>query len=179
VTVNLLRLILDICLLRGKPQDLPTSGTLALLAAAASVVVDYLSLPDHAIDLGRLLFVVSQVALFGAALWLLLRQRGYPERWTQTVTALYAANAVFSLMLLPFLPALAEMVRQGAAAGMGWQGYVSLALTAWFLAVMARVLREALELGMLASFLVSLAVIFVVRILGLVLAPLFGLTGAV
>lgn len=172
--MNLLRLFLDICLLRGRAQDLPTSTNLVLGTALASVVIDFLSLPDDARNPGHLLFVASQVALFGLAVWLLLRQRGFPERWTQTTTALYAVNAAFSLVLMPFLPALAEMLKQGPGATPGWPAYLALALTAWFLAVMARVLHEALEVGMLASFFLSLAVIFAVRMLGLVLMPLFG-----
>lgn len=172
--MNLLRQLLDICLLRGRAQDLPTSANLMLGTAAASAAIDFFGLPQEARNPGHLLFVVSQVVLFGAAVWLLLKQRGFPERWTQTITALYAVNAAFSLVLMPFLPALAEMLKQGPEAAPGWPAWLALALTAWFLAVMARVLHEALEIGMLVSFLFSLAVIFAVRILGLVLMPLFG-----
>ena len=172
--VSLLRLFLDICLLRGRAQDLPTSTNLMAGTALASVAIDFFSLPHEARNPGHLLFVASQVALFGLAVWLLLRQRGFPERWTQTLTALFAVNAAFSLVLMPFLPALAEMIKQGSGVAPGWQVYLALGLTAWFLAVMARVLHEALETGMLASFFLSLAVIFAVRILGLVLMPLFG-----
>lgn len=178
--MNLFRLFLAICLLRGRAQDLPTSINLVFSTALASVAIDFISLPDEVRNPGHLLFVVSQVVLFGAAVWLLLRQRGFPERWTQTITALYAVNAAFSLVLMPFLPALAEMLKQGPGATPGWPAWLALALTAWFLAVMARVLHEALETGMLVSFLLSLAVIFAVRILGLVLMPLFGVqVGAV
>lgn len=174
--MSLLRQFLDICLLRGRTQDLPTSTNLVLGTAVASVVIDFASLPEEARNPGHLLFVISQVALFGAAVWLLLRQRGFPERWIQTITALYAVNAAFSLVLMPFLPALAEMLKQGPGVAPGWPAWLALALTAWFLAVMARVLHEALETGMLASFMLSLAVIFAVRLLGLVLMPLFGVT---
>lgn len=172
--MNILRLFLDICLLRGRTQDLPASTNLMAGTAIASVAIDFLSLPDEARNPGHLLFVASQVALFGLAVWLLLRQRGFAARWTQTITALYAVNAAFSLVLMPFLPALAAMIKQGPETAPGWPAYLALALTAWFLAVMARVLHEALEVRMLASFFLSLAVIFAVRILGLVLMPLFG-----
>ena len=174
-----LRLILDICLLRGKPQDLPTSHTLLVLAALAGVAVDFLSLPEPGFDLGRLLFVISQAVLFGAGLWLLLKLRGFAVRWTQTATALYAANAVFSLLLLPLIPALAEMLEAGPPASLGWQGMLMMVLSGWFLAVMARVLREALESSLLGSFGLSLALIFAVRLVGFVLAPLFGLKAGV
>lgn len=173
--MHFLRLIIDICLLRGRTQDLPTSPQLLVLAALAGALVDYLSMPNREFDLGRLLFVVFQAVLFGAGLWLVLKLRGFPARWVQTATALFAANALFSLLLLPLMPALAEMIQAGPQATLGWQGVVMMVLSGWFLAVMARVLREAMESSLLASFALSLALIFAVRMAGLLLAPLFGL----
>lgn len=175
LTMGALRLLFDICLLRGRTQDLPTSHTLLALTALAGILVDYLSLPSHGFEIGRLLFVVSQTALFGAGLWLVLKWRGFPARWTQTATALFAAKAAFSLLLLPFLPALAEMMKQEPGTSPGWQMYVMLAVSGWFIAVMARVLREAIETSLIGSFVVTLALIFTVRLVGLMLAPLFGL----
>jgi len=172
--MNIVRLILDICLLRGRAQDLPASSPLVWLTAAVSVVVDILSMPEPRLDVARLLYATSQVALFGASVWGVLKLRGFPARWMQTISALYAANALFSLLLLPFLPALAEMVEKGPGATPGWEAYVMLALSVWFLAVMARVLREAAELGLLASFFTSIACLAFVRFLGLLMAPLFG-----
>ena len=174
--MNVLRVILQICLLRGKPQDLPTSLGLLALTALAGVVVDYFSLSSQEFSLAQLLFVLFQVALFGGGLWLVLRLRGFAARWIQTATALYAANALFSLLLLPLLPALEQMLKAGPDSAPGWQGYVMLFVSGWFLAVMARVLREAIEASMLVSFLMSLGLIFAVRVAGMVAAPLFGIT---
>lgn len=173
--MNVLRLFLEICLLRGKPQDLPTSMPLLVLTALAGVAVDYLSLGSDDFSVGQLLFVLFQVVLFGGGLWLILRQRRFANRWIQTTTALFAANAFFSLLLVPLLPALEQMLRAGPQAAPVWQGYVMLAVSGWFLAVMARVLREAIEVSMLVSFVTSLVLIFAVRVTGMVLAPLFGI----
>lgn len=170
-----LRQIIEICLLRGKPQDLPTSVNLLALAALAGALVDYLSMPSRGIEIGRLLFVLFQVGLFGGGLWLVLKLRNFPARWVQTATALFATNAVFSLLLLPLVPALAEMIQAGPEATLGWQGVVMVVLSGWFLAVMARILREAIETSLLGSFAVSLALIFAVRMIGVALAPLFGI----
>lgn len=175
--MNTLRIIVDICLLRGRAQDLPASRNLVWLAAFASVAVETLGMPERGLDVGRLLFLVSQVALFGGAIWLVLRLSGFPARWLQTVSALYSANAIFSLLLVPFLPALAEMIRQGPGATLAWQGYVSLLLSGWFLAVMTRVLREATEWSLGVSLLASIGSIVAVRVLGFLTAPLFGFAG--
>ena len=71
--MNLLRLFIDICLLRGRAQDLPASTNLMLGSALASVVIDFFSLPDEARNPGHLLFVASQVALTAGAKRIVLR----------------------------------------------------------------------------------------------------------
>lgn len=171
----ILKIILDICLLRGRAQDLPTSMNLVWLTAAASVVVNALGMPERATNLAQLLFIVSQAVLFGAVIWLLLRLRGFPERWTQTITALYAVDAVFSFLLLPLLPALLEMVKQGPDAKPGWEAYLLLVLSGWLLLIIARVLREATQWPLPLAFLAGFASLLAVRILGHLIAPLFGL----
>jgi len=175
----ILKIILDICLLRGRAQDLPASMNLVWLTAAASVAVNVLGMPEQVPDLAQLLFIASQVALFGAGVWLLLRLRGFPARWVQTMTALYAVDAVFSLLLLPFLPALMEMVKQGPEVRPGWEAYVLVVLSGWLLLIIARVLREATEWPLPLAFLAGFATLLAVRIVGHLLAPLFGLMVAV
>ena len=171
----ILKIILDICLLRGRAQDLPASMNLVWLAAAASVAVNALGMPERATDLAQLLFIATQQVLFGAVVWLLLRLRGFPARWTQTITALYAVDAVFSLLLLPLLPALMEMIKQGPEARPGWEAYILLALSGWLLLIIARVLREATEWPLPLAFLAGFTSLLAVRILGHLIAPLFGL----
>jgi len=171
----ILKIIFDICLLRGRAQDLPASMNLVWLTASASVAVNALGMPERAADVAQLLFIASQAVLFGAVVWLLLRLRGFAARWTQTVTALYAVDAVFSLLLLPFLPALMEMISQGPEAKPGWEAYVLLVLSGWLLLIIARVLREATEWPLPLAFLAGFSSLLVVRILGHLIAPWFGL----
>lgn len=171
----ILKIILDICLLRGRAQDLPASVGLVWITAAASVVVNTLGMLGQDVGFAPLLFIASQVALFGAVVWLVLRLRGFPARWLQTMTALYAVDAVSNLLLLPLLPALVEMLKQGPDVVPGWEGFTMLALVGWLLLIIARVLREATEWPLPLTFLTGLTLLLVVRMIGLLLVPLFGL----
>lgn len=173
--MNVLRLFLEICLLRGKPQDLPTSVPLLVLTVAANVVIEYLSLGGKAFSSGELLFVLFQVMLLGGGLWLILRQRRFANRWIQTATALFAANVFFSLLMLPLLPTLHEMAKVGPAMVINWQLLVAFALSVWSLMVMAHVMREALEISRIASFVVSLALMISIFMLSSFLAAVLGL----
>jgi len=174
--MHILKIIFDICLLRGRAQDLPASMNLVWLTAAASVAVNAVGIPERATNLAQLLFIVSQAALFGAVIWLLLRLRGVAARWMQTITALYAVDAVFSLLLLPLLPALMEMIKQGPEAKPGWEAYLLLAISGWLLLIIARVLREATGWPLPLAFLAGFTSLMAVRLIGHVIAPLFGLS---
>lgn len=181
-TMKTLRLVIEICLLRGRAQDLPAGMPYVWLSGVTSAAVDLLSLPAAEISPGHVLFIAMEVLLFGATLWVVLKLRGVPERWMQAVTALYAANAVFGLMLLPLVPALAEFARlaqQGATPAAGWEVYITMFLSGWFLAVMTRVLREATGWSLGLSLAATFASVAFVRIVGAILASAFGLQGGV
>lgn len=172
--MNFLKNILDICLLRGRVQDLPTSTQLLVVTGFASVVVNTLSMPEQNLGIAQLLFVALQPVLFGAVIFALLRLRGFPERWVQTMTALYAVDAVFSLLKLPFLPAMLEMMKQGPEAQFRWEAVLLLFLGGWLLLITARILREATEWPLPLAFFASLTALLVVFMLSYLLMPLFG-----
>lgn len=173
--MNFLKTILDICLLRGRAQDLPAAMGWVWLTGLTSVLVNSLGMPGQNVDIPQVLFIASQAALFGAVVALLLRLRGFPARWMQTMTALYAVDTVFSLLLLPLLPALVEMLKQGAEVKPGWEGFALLFLSGWMLLIIARVLREATEWPLPLAFLAGLTSLLAVRMMGLLLVSLFGL----
>lgn len=173
--MNTLTLFLNLFTLRAKPQDLPTSTALLALAAVTGMVADFLTLPDREPIVGHALFVATRPLLYGAVVWLLLKQRNFEARWQQTATALFASLAALSVLRLPLLPALIETLKQGPGATLGWQAYASFLLELWFLILVARILREALELKPWVSALACVAVVFSIEITRYVLAPAFGI----
>lgn len=181
--MNTLSLFLQLFVLRAKPQDLPTSVQLLVIMALAAMTADFLSLPDHDPVGGHILFVATRPLMYGAVLWLLLKQRSFGTRWVQTATAVFAVLVMLNLLRLPLLPALIEMMKQGATEGqpvvLGWQAYASFVLELWFLILVARILREALELKPWVSAVVCVGVVFSIEITRFVLAPVFGIAGTV
>jgi hypothetical protein len=170
------RTILEICLLRGRPQDMPTSPLLVALLALLSVVVDYLGGVGEPHGAQRVAIAALHTAAFGGVIWAALKLRGRPERWWQTIAALYAANVVVSLLLLPVLPQIAQLLEKGAEASPGWGVYVFIGGGLWFLMIMGQVMRQALDMPLLLSVLISIACMLVAFLLALlgtaVLLPL-------
>lgn len=92
--------IANIALLRAGPQDLPTGMASALLGLTCFAVVVVLSgtlegEPTDALDLA----VSFGVPLLAALI--LLRWRGHPARFSQTIAALFGSGALISLVNLP------------------------------------------------------------------------------
>jgi hypothetical protein len=164
----LLNQFFAIFLLRGRPQDLPASPALAWLAALAAVGTAVANNVQHVDFVRGLLSALSEVLLFGALVWGVLRLRGFPARWLQTVTPLYAGVTLQNLVVFPVLLAGGISLETGE---LGPASLVLVAVGIWFLALMAHVLRHALELGLGVSLLITLACLFTLAIVMLVLFP--------
>ncbi len=162
-----LKIFLDISLLSGKPQDLPASNTLLWLTALSAAGTNYIADGVHPDLFVRLLFALAETVLLGLVVWVALVIRHYPERWPQTMMALYASSVFVNITTWPVILWLTN------APASDWPIIVGLAITVWFIAIMARVLHYALTLPVALSTLVSLACLMTT---GLILIKLFGLT---
>jgi len=162
-----LKIFLDISLLSGKPQDLPASNTLLWLTALSAVGANYAVDSLHTDWFVRLLFALAETTLLGFVVWVALAIRHYSERWPQTMMALYASSVFVNVATWPVILWLTN----GQTSV--WPLIIGLAITVWFVAIMARVLHYALALPVALSTLVSVACLMTS---GLVLIKLFGLT---
>jgi hypothetical protein len=164
----LLNQLIAIFLLRGRPQDLPASPALVWLAALAAAGTA-LAINVQNVDFGRgVTSAFGEVVLLGAVVWVVLRMRRVPARWLQTITPLYAGVTLQNLIVYPVLLAGGISLQTGE---LGPAAFVLVAVGIWFLAMMAHVLRHALELGLGVSLLIALACLFTLAILMLVLFP--------
>jgi hypothetical protein len=163
-----LKILLDICLLRGQPQDLPASKSLVLITALVSVISTYALDPMHEEMLKGLVFAASQTVLLGAVVWVALMVRGYTARWMQTVAPLYAAGSLVDA--IKWL-VLASGFDPGAQSQQPWLSGFVLAISLWFIAIMANVLRHALAVSVAVAVLVSLSCVLAAGIGMILLFP--------
>ena len=168
-----LRLFYALTLLRAAPQDIPHSGALlatTLLLYAGTTVLAALQVMPPAIALWQgLAEVLITVALVHSALLL----RGHGARATQTLTALAGCNALFNSLALPALHLQGTSMRLGEALPMPVSLWL-VALLLWSFTVSVHILREALEIPLLASVLLNIGFMFVIlTLLGLA----FGVPG--
>jgi len=149
---GLLARILDVCRLRGDPQELPYSQSLLVRMLAIATAIDGFggSILGEAGD-GLLRSLLSSVVVFGLCA-IALAIRGFGNRYVQTAIALAGSGIVVSLAQLPILalivpiaapaPGAAAVAIDPAQALLRWAW---LATLAWQVLVYAHIMRLAMD----------------------------------
>ena len=166
----ILKLYLDIALLRRGPEDVPGSRGLLWATLAAFVVVNALMTvafrPASGDWLPQLLVSVG----FTLAWYrLLLGVFGRPERWQQTVTAVLGFGCIITPLIVPAAGMMAPYADDPSAA-MPWM-LLLLPLAGYLIYVSARILRAAIERPMFQCVMLVLLQTFLEP---LILLTLFG-----
>jgi hypothetical protein len=156
------RWLLEMLLLRARPQDLPASRLWVGLALSANALADGLALLDQMPAVAALQVAVLDTLLLVVFVLALLAWRGFNTRALQTLTALAGIGALFSLM---------AWSGTGLVAGEEGRAVVVSLILLWYLAVAGHVLRHALEIPWLAG--VALSFLYFVLSTGLI-GLLFG-----
>jgi len=161
----LIRFFIDLCLLRAKPQDLPTSQALFGLVVAVNVVIGG-GAAAGALGgpLQGFLGGVLDTAILALYLWLLLGFRNHRERFLQTATAALGVSAMVSAVSLPLqwaLPADPEAITAVSEAA----SLLFLVLVVWLQVALGHVLRHALSVSLLLGVGLSFVYAFVSGIL--------------
>lgn len=132
-----------ICCLRRRPQDLPASVELLVIALAgyglASFALTWLAYPaGPALAAGA-----AECVLLAALNYTILTLRGLPGRWLQTTSAMAGTGLLFTVAAVPVFMGM-ELAGPAALVQSGLY-FVTLFLLVWNVAVMAHILRHALD----------------------------------
>ncbi len=168
----------QLMLLKAGPQDLPTSSALLQTAAVlffASTLARFLLVSSMPAAVGQTVMSMVVLAVFVRSL---LNWRQLPERFLQTMSALFLAGAALGLLLLfplnalqPLLTAITEnpelspqQLDVPAMAVYAWLG-----LSLWGLMISAHIFRHALNitlgLGVCVTLLYEIILIAAVAML--------------
>ena len=152
-----------LCVFRIAPQDIPRSGALLVIATltnlSLSVLINQIQLSVGSALLVAAIEIIALATLTAVALFYV----SHLNRLIQTMTALMGSGAVIGAAVLILMlagPALPPVLR--------------LAIFVWNLAVIAHILRHALEIHIIGAFFIALGyamcliqlIIFIGRSLG-------------
>lgn len=148
--------LLEICLLRAGPQDLPAARQFLALALAGYFLVDVLILQLGFPFGAALAASLLDVLLLAAFVQIVLRIAAKPERFNQTLAALAGTGQLLGLLALPLIHATLNAEAAGnAASGLM---LARLAVLAWSLLVTGHILRHALSVSLMTA--VGVAVLY-------------------
>lgn len=154
---TVIRAMGEILLLRGGPQNLPTSY--ALLGAVTAVFIacsTALFRLQGMTGVLPLLQALVSFAVLAGYVHTLLRLRNFSNRLPQTLTALVVAGCAFSLLaywpISMLLPHMAQMREGGDVQAPIGPTLLVLMLGAWSLAVQSHILRVAMDIRLIAAF---------------------------
>ncbi len=166
IAMPLIRLFLDICLLRKGPQDTPASSFLLGLAVMAYCLVGAVQAFFEEHWLEGLLQIPLQAAILWAFVWTSLKAAGKMNRMMQTLIAMLGTDALISSFTIP-LEAFFLTNPQSAFVHM-----LLLLFMIWHMVVVAHILRHALS----QTLAIGLGLSFIYTVFTLqVLIMLFGL----
>jgi hypothetical protein len=155
-----LRVLVGITRFRGGPQDLPVSPRLLILMVVLSIIPDLLvSALGPATNVNLVIpLAISIVFTLG---WYggMLKLAGKPERFLQTLTAIFGVQFVLTPVLVLGGWFFATYQRDP-----GWQvfaSFLALIIAIWVLVILVRILRAATEWSLALCIVTTFASQFV------------------
>ncbi|NOT11273.1 MAG: hypothetical protein HOP23_05495 [Methylococcaceae bacterium] len=143
---EILKLLLEICLFKKGPQDVPYSIWLLRLFVLVYAGIRYLMLVMHTDHLHTFLQILVEIVLILAFSWLMLYINRKLDRFYQVSCAFIGTDTMLNFFVLPGV--LSLEIGQG-----GWPVFiVMLVLLAWQCAVIAHIIHQSLDQNLFFSF---------------------------
>lgn len=150
--------LIEIILLKRKPEDISFDVVSAASAFGAAVISSYISVLTVNTIEQPLLFVLSQAITQAFIFYLLLNATKKQNRYTQTITALFGVSAI--LQIIGFITLILPNL-----------GIFGLLLTGWNFYLMIIILRAAIECDTLPAVAITILYHFLIGIVLYLLFP--------
>jgi surface polysaccharide O-acyltransferase-like enzyme len=165
----LLGVIVDIILLRRGPEHVPASPALlavviAVYAVGAAITGALFSPADQPWALELVVAIVVTLAFYQIALNVAKKR----ERFTQTMTAMFAVRAIFTPLLVPMMGSLMSSIQAKEPAS-SMLALLFFAGVLWVFVVDVRIMRSAFEWPTPAALLLVIAQQIVLLIIAVLL----------
>lgn len=149
---SILKLFLDIALLRRGPEDVPVSRGLLFWTVVAYFALSMALVANVGDANGGVLPVITGIAIAFGWFRFLLARFGRPERFVQTMIAYFGFSLLFRLATAPLVSALAPYADKPQDLPTGLM-LLAVPVSVYQVFVAARILRAAIERPMLVCVL--------------------------
>jgi len=153
---QLIKTLINICLLRLSPGALPASGFLLGLMALVVLVSGVLQLVFVYTLIEALMLELADILVLTAIVVFALSMRGRISRLNQTLSAMFGTGALLTIIGLPFI---AGVLGKGEIATL-FQLLLS-GLFVWQIVVLGHIFRHAMSTGWFTGILGALTYVFI------------------
>jgi len=160
---NIAVLFFQIATFKTRPQDLPASDQVLIVAIALSLLVGLLRYLIVGAEYYSIFRVIIELVVPGALIYLLLLFFKLPNRFGQTFASVAGSGAIIYAIALPVFPSFHAAAEESQY---GLSVYIIILLDLWSVAVLAFILKHAVDVGLATG--ISLAVALVLLTLMLV-----------
>ncbi len=162
---RLFQLFVNICLLRAKPQDLPSSVFLAAVLAVVNLITGTLVVVgSFGSVLGGFLAQLMDIVLVALAFNLALRSVGKGGRFYQAMAAMYGCGILINFLSVPLILMSPEAsALEGGAATSGPWALLYLLLILWAITIGAHIVRHTFDLPFALGVVISLGYFLVIN----------------
>ncbi len=149
-----LAMFFNIAVFKNRPQDLSASIQVLYVAVGLALLLSVLRFSMVPAESISILRVLLEVLVPGVVLYFLLYYFKHTNRFAQTFAAICGSGSIIYALALPFLPAF---YAAAAARAPDLSVYAIILLDLWSIAVVAFILRHALEVGLATSVTLAIA----------------------
>jgi len=150
---TLLRVILDICLIKKGPKDIPESIGLLKVAFFTYFVSGTLLLANDVSWFDAAIQALIEALLLGAFVYGVVRFFSLERRFSQSMTAIYASGTLITTLSVPYVFMVASLSKHKELKNIA--GIVVFWILCWSLIVMTNVIRETIEKKLWISLLLT------------------------
>ena len=148
--IQTIQTLIQICLFRARPQDLPASRRILIFTIVAAFVLSVIRISQVSEGISPIMISLIQIGLLALGLRILLILFSKRERWLQSATGVFGCSSVLMLAATPIL-----MITESSVSGLA--NLILVAMNVWSFAVIVFILRETLEIRLLLAFLLTFA----------------------
>ncbi len=156
--MSVIRTLVSILLLRSGPQDLPFSQNLLVVMLFLYITSGVLVLQDSVDSSHAAANMIVDLLVMLFFTYIVLTALDHKPRFVQTMTAMAGVGVLFHLLAWPLLMQ-AEMVEEAEALPVA-ASLTLLMILSWNLLVVSYIYRQALQVTMTNSILLSFALFF-------------------
>ncbi len=160
----LLKLFVDICLLRAKPQDVPASSTLLILTVVLAFFSGMVSISSTVHGSTQAVIIsLMDVAITLILLSLFLNLMNLSSRLLQSATAMFGSGTIINLVSLPVMGLMNSGPDNPGYQLLGALFYFALLI--WSLVVMAHIVRHSFNLNLTGGILIAIGYFLLIKTL--------------